>query len=274
MDSRKTLTPSYAFEFKRLAFVINDHPNYDGTQEVDFILDAEKNAYMESLKNFSLNYHYRHKKMSYKMNYLGYRTKNFNDIDQNNFFISLGCSFTEGVGIAEDEIWCNQLSQNLGIDCFNLGKGGSGCELVYLNSFCFLKNSPVKPKFVVIQWPSYARISIRSLEIFHTCLPNDKTIYADYYAKEIESGRFAYVVYLAMQSTLLAWHLADVPVYSWSMDIGINSWTNLCVSPEPEDLEPENMARDQRHFGAGYHKRVANMLENIIGFDNENRLFR
>jgi hypothetical protein len=59
----------------------------------------------------------------YRYNSLGFRCDEF---DQRESYIAIGCSFTEGVGLREDQTWAYQLSKLLGTHVWNLGVGGHG----------------------------------------------------------------------------------------------------------------------------------------------------
>jgi hypothetical protein len=59
----------------------------------------------------------------YQYNSLGFRCVEF---DQRASYIAIGCSFTEGVGLREDQTWVNYLSKQLGTHVWNLGVAGIG----------------------------------------------------------------------------------------------------------------------------------------------------
>ena len=61
-------------------------------------------------------------KVEYKFNDFGYRSStNYRDLLKQRKIVCLGCSFTEGVGLDEDETWPYLLSQKIGLPFFNLG---------------------------------------------------------------------------------------------------------------------------------------------------------
>jgi len=51
--------------------------------------------------------------LEYKFNSLGYRTKELDNLGD--YILVFGCSYTEGVGLFDDEIWCNVLGKDLDI---------------------------------------------------------------------------------------------------------------------------------------------------------------
>ena len=94
--------------------------------------------------------------------------------------IAFGCSYTQGIGLdglnhkahlyydspresvlkiqsASPDAWPHLLADKLGLECINLGRGGSGPKYVFqmIREFKFQKTD-----IVVIQWPSPARYII------------------------------------------------------------------------------------------------------------------
>jgi hypothetical protein len=66
----------------------------------------------------------------------------------------IGCSLTEGVGVALEDTFAYKLSQELDMDYYNLGLAGSGADLLSENLSMWLGNIGKKPKLVVLQWPA------------------------------------------------------------------------------------------------------------------------
>jgi hypothetical protein len=238
--------------------------------------DSEYFASTDSEAEFTKNlitmpadWPYRTKEIRYDVNSLGYRTKEFDDINQNNFFIAYGCSFTYGVGLAEDEIWTSTVANELGIECLNLGMGACGMDYICLNTMTYLKNTDVKPKFVVIQGPEPARMIMRSLDAFEMLGPNFSK--HNMFEQEIKNNSHLYNTYLAWHNTMTFWKTANVPVYFWSMN---RNWGEIIPNikfdyywPTSEEMmEPKDRARDLMHFPAGWQirtgKGIAQKLRN------------
>lgn len=61
-------------------------------------------------------------KVEYKFNDFGYRASiNYRDLLKQPKIVCIGCSFTEGIGLNEDEIWPYLLSKKIGLPFLNLG---------------------------------------------------------------------------------------------------------------------------------------------------------
>jgi|TARA_Y200000002_G_C22614169_1_gene635199 hypothetical protein len=105
------------------------------------------------------NYYDSEGKLKYKFNSLGYRTKEFNNLHMDPYMLVFGCSYTEGVGLYEEEIWCKHLADYLQLDYRNLAKAGTGPDIINFNTQLFKRSGFVKPKLVVVQWPQINRKS-------------------------------------------------------------------------------------------------------------------
>ena len=97
-------------------------------------------------------------RLKYKFNSQGYRTKELTDV-KDDYMLAFGCSYTEGVGLYQEEIWCEKIAKLYDLDVINLAKAGTGPDIVALNNQLFVKNKFKLPKCVVIQWPNSTRKS-------------------------------------------------------------------------------------------------------------------
>lgn len=68
----------------------------------------------------------------------------------------MGCSFTLGVGVDEDQTWPHYLGQILGMNTVNLGQGGSSPAQVWVNSLELLR-AGIRPRAVAYYWPEAGR---------------------------------------------------------------------------------------------------------------------
>jgi hypothetical protein len=240
--------------------------NHNGKDNECFMSTDSEDAFKKSLIYMPADWSYRTKQVRYNTNSLGYRTKELEDINQNNFFIAYGCSFTFGIGLAEDELWTNTVANELGIECLNLGMGGAGMDLIYLNTLTYLKNTHVRPKFVIIQCPEVSRLLLRSLDHYLLLGPNFEASrqHVDMYKESIRDNSYLYTAYLAWQGTMVFWKTAGVPVYFWTQNV---EWRKLIPEvefnvswPTEEEKIPQNRARDLQHFPASYQIRTGKLI--------------
>lgn len=123
--------------------------NFSGT-------DTEK-IFRKNLKKYGTDWRWANKEITYKFNSLGYRMKEFSEIDYSNYIAFFGCSNTVGIGLPLEDTFANKISKKLGVDYVNSAVGGSSVEFQVQN-FVQLMNSPVaKPKAVLFNWPDAAR---------------------------------------------------------------------------------------------------------------------
>jgi hypothetical protein len=95
--------------------------------------------------------------IDYTFNSDGFRTEEF-DSRQN--FVAIGCSFTQGTGVAEHERWTTVLSKMLNLWCWNLGVAGAASDTCYRIARHYLVQ--LKPQFVVFLEPRANRIELHT----------------------------------------------------------------------------------------------------------------
>lgn len=88
----------------------------------------------------------------HRYNSNGHRSKQVEDLDIDNYILYLGCSHTEGVGLEPEEIYTHHVSKQLDMDYYNMGVGGSGCDVMFYNLMTWLFKYKHKPKLIVLQW--------------------------------------------------------------------------------------------------------------------------
>ena len=220
----------------------------------------------------------------YEFNEWGYRTKNIDDLDKD-FALVFGCSYTEGVGLYQKDIWCEKLCKELDIDIFNLAKGGSGPCISYMNTTLYAKHLiRYKPKLVIYQWPQAFRRTFSHLEE-----KIEKVIMADEYDLKMvgyninteasnmdmswfkrrwlkEDGEMYKESFFNFYSTDILWKALDVPVYHWTWS---GDFTNKYDKPfgfiEDDKIrviknKSNDKARDNGHDGKQIHSDVVDFL--------------
>lgn len=87
--------------------------------------------------------------MLYTLNKQGFRGDNFNKEDDAIMF--LGCSYTFGTAVADEDVWCRNVARRRNKKCWNLGVPGSGNQQIFMMADSFLE-SGYKPSEAVILW--------------------------------------------------------------------------------------------------------------------------
>lgn len=139
-------------------FIKTGYENFDSyflskADEEDF------NTKSRAFKKSNTPWIYFEKKIHYKCNSQGYRTKEWADIDWANSIVLHGCSYAFGEGLAEEDTISTQLSNITGKYVVNLGIPGSGIGANVHNTIMLCKQLPT-PYAVVQLWSHIIRTEI------------------------------------------------------------------------------------------------------------------
>ena len=222
--------------------------------------------YVEFKKNRNrVDPKYLEREIEYKFNSLGYRSSDINDLDSE-FVLIFGCSHTEGIGLHNEDIWCNQLCDRIGIDRINLGKAGTGPDIQYINSLQYIKNNYTLPKLVVIQWPqtfrrSFAYNKNNSVVLQHHNINSKKEKQdTDWFLNRYcgtDNAEMFMNNYMALNATSMLWSSVNVPVYNWSWTGDFDFDDHRLKMVETQDT---GRARDMVHDGADIHTQVVDQI--------------
>jgi hypothetical protein len=106
--------------------------------------------------------------ITYQCNSYGYRTPEFDFTSSTPSIFCLGCSFTYGIGVRQEETWPALIQQRFPeYDVHNLGSAGSSGDTVVRT----LSNAGdlLNPKILLILWPEIFRFELyRDTNIYHT----------------------------------------------------------------------------------------------------------
>jgi hypothetical protein len=90
-------------------------------------------------------------------NSLGFRSKEPDDLDFDNYILFAGCSHAVGVGVEIDESFPAIVAKEFGCDYYNLSVGGGGIDAVEHNIMMWFLKYDKHPKYIVIEWPNWQR---------------------------------------------------------------------------------------------------------------------
>jgi hypothetical protein len=93
--------------------------------------------------------------VTYRFNSDGFRCGEFS---QDTGILFLGCSFTQGIGVHVEQVWPELVSQQLNMQCFNLGQGGSSADTAF--RLCQGWIDKILPKIIVFALPPDNRIEL------------------------------------------------------------------------------------------------------------------
>lgn len=257
----------------------------------DFISCDSEQLYQKNKQELGPEWYYYDKEIKYKYNSWGYRTKEFEDL-KDEYFISFGCSFSEGVGLIEEDLWVNKLSKEFNIDSFNLAQGGTGVDFSTTNTILlvdYLRNKNKKlPKFVIYQLSFNHRTfysfkdyenneTILSLELFSATYPTE--VYPEsikyfgpwYFHSFVENeGEMIKQNNLSLIICKNMWEVLGVPVYFWTYGEDFQNNEKDIFSHDIDFKiireSTEVKARDCAHNGHLAQDIIVNELKNDILF--------
>jgi hypothetical protein len=127
-----------------------------GVSEFGLYGQDTEQVFVGNLKSQSQDWIYRTKRVLYDRNSYGHRSKEIENLDKD-FILFLGCSITVGSAVSLKETFPYLVSQQLGIDYYNLAVEGAGYDLVSFNLSSWFKHIKLKPQAVIIKWPQIVR---------------------------------------------------------------------------------------------------------------------
>lgn len=189
----------------------------------------------------------------FNINMLGYRAKEFSDINWENSYIIQGCSAVFGLGLPDDHDTVSEcLSRKLNKPVINLGISGSGIQLQYMNAISMLEKG-IKPMGVFIVYPNIHRFTlmldgcVENFGPWSITGPNKK--YAQWMAEDNSKNQNLWYV----RAYRLLWKLADVPLY----EVTHHDENTFC---EEILTEISDWGTDGQHWGPKTAEIVAEIL--------------
>lgn len=196
----------------------------------------------------------------YEFNSHGYRCSEFNTYDDN-YILVFGCSHTEGVGLAYEDIWCNILAKKLNKRCFNYAKQGESLKACFYRTINFLNVHHSMPDLVVYQHPEIFREPQIFKKLNKNYLNTLDVVGGKHLIKNAQIGDYTefYHKYMIKTAIDMFWKQLDIPIYHFTFgDDGYN------VYDEPEDITSieclDEMARDGMHQGRNAHDLAADVI--------------
>ena len=245
--------------------------------------DTEE-KFKENLAKLGPTWHYATKEVYYERNSLGYRTKELDYFKGKDFALVLGASATEGIGLAEDEIWHAEIKRQFGWEILNAGFTGAGPDIQLMNTMLFLRTQELCPKAVVIQWPHLSRFMFKGDSLKRLLVPNLNQTFTGIKGDSIwerfsRSQRvlenfYKYWLYdnndlnnsnIYVEVTRLMWTLANVPYYDFTMNIDDSENIGQWIDDLRKVIEPVGpQARDLQHDGPEFNLEMGKIICNKI----------
>jgi len=138
--------------------IYNDFLGSDNSNiTLDFVGGDSKQQFNKNVLTQPIDWYYHDKKLTYSFNNQGHRSKNFKDIDQDNYILFTGCSHTMGIGLELEKTYPYIVSKKLGVDYYNLALPATGIDVVEYNLLTWFFTVIKKPKLIIVQWPDHSR---------------------------------------------------------------------------------------------------------------------
>lgn len=118
--------------------------------------DSEE-LFTKNKKELGSDWIWHDKEITYKFNRYGYRMKELEEVDFNNYYAFFGCSFGVGIGLPLEETYAYKIAQQANVDYVNASVGGSSIEFAHINFIELFTHAPKLPKKVIINWPEITR---------------------------------------------------------------------------------------------------------------------
>lgn len=236
--------------------------------------DSEK-KFNQNLKTQPYDWKWRTIDINYTFNSLGHRTVELNDLTKD-FILTLGCSFTEGVGLSVTDTWPYKVSKAADIDYYNCAKGGSGMDIQYYNSIMWKANNLPIPKLVIVQWPQKQRKSFASntdngIEFNLINDHDNNTPDGKWWKRYISDTGEMHINNIAWYAGLNSiWESLGVPVlnttYERIEELEFLGYNMLHIDTDIDDPVHNDRARDLDHPGAQFHTLVTTEILNDKNF--------
>jgi len=129
----------------------------DSNTTLKFIGGDSEKQFIQAIEEMPIDWYYNNTEILYDYNNLGHRCKNFEDLDQDNYILFIGCSHTMGVGLELEKTYPYLLSEKLKMDYYNLAVPATGNDVLEYNLLTWIFKINKKPKLIVVQWPDQSR---------------------------------------------------------------------------------------------------------------------
>lgn len=193
--------------------------------------------------------------ITYCINSQGFRGKDFDSTVNN--IVTLGCSFTIGVGLRESETWPYLLGSRLGQHVHNIAWGGWSADTLFRMAQYWIPQ--LRPALVVMLAPGAARLELATdTEQYENITPSDSILHDNYlrnwFANQQNHDLNQLKNTLAIEMICTQAN-AKFMCYSQDTEMAGRMWTN-----------PTNVARDNLHCGTETHVTfVEKILKDLHG---------
>jgi hypothetical protein len=227
------------------------------------------------------SWYYNNKKIYYKHNEYGYRSDNLSDINDNDYILTFGCSYSYGVGLFYEDTYSYKLANELNLKNINLAIGGSGISEQFYNTILFNTNfTNIRlPKYVIYQYPNDYRVSLSKTTPGEESVlgvltmgvnKNDYTsneYINEYYIKNSGEKKLKDLLFPLYLNNI--WESLGVPVFhitfnDYIQELKSDYQTFDIINIKDDSTSLYDKARDLSHNGIKFHDKVKEIILNKI----------
>jgi hypothetical protein len=195
--------------------------------------------------------------ITYKINSYGFRSEEFDLAAPS--LVSLGCSYTVGIGLPETATWPHLVSQATGLKNYNLAWAGTSADTCFMQAQYWL---PVlRPQLVVMVAPPKHRFDLISED---PALPHNTYIPSDVllHTTSADNDTFVKTWFLHDRNAELNSSRNRWAVQGLCADLGITCLTYDAHEWFAKSREQLEYARDHMHAGPRGHQLLAERIIN------------
>lgn len=193
--------------------------------------------------------------ITYKINSHGFRSEEFDPTAAS--LVSLGCSYTIGIGLPETATWSHLVSQAAGLKNYNLAWGGTSADTCFMQAQYWLPR--LQPKLVVMVAPPKHRFDLISEDParpHNTYMPSHELLHTT----SADNDIFVKTWFLNDRNAELNSSRNRLAVQGLCADLGITCLTYDAHEWFAKSREELEYARDHMHAGPRGHQLLAERI--------------
>lgn len=209
----------------------------------------------------------------YTCNKDGYREREWNEINWNNFILFLGDSFTFGLGVRQRETIPFYVENKTNICCVNLSIPGASLEL--LTQLSLIIKEKADPTAVVLQYPHEKRLYDPITATYHGNLGRWIETWPDMVPIESRdlynvwaSNSIRATTKINFYSNILRHIWKDNCYLEWTSYDGVSSQLEIPTF-DSNFCNKSDLARDGFHLGKRKNKQIAYQIVNYLEKKNK-----
>jgi len=250
---------------------------------LDFYDTDTQESFVKNKEQLGKDWIWYDKPITYRINSLGYRMKEFKDIDWSNYIAVFGCSYTVGTGMPAEDLFSTKISEELNADIVNAAIPGGSNNTILINLNKLLsKKAP--PKLIICNWTHLTRWSYLHGDtiIRHgiTKLLPIENYYDEAYINYLQNdfqmqGTFVeikkQVDTLCKYANVPVWHITPLPEYDFDKSIEkiIPNNNKSTINEINYNVARDYSSNAGSHPGYEYNNKVYNRWKQVkqnLGF--------